>query len=537
MKHNKQQQLSHRQEKKPLLPRVLWAGIAVMAAGLAGVGICNRAEKPNQSAQNSAPAAAVESLRTFCPRPTDATALAGGQSSAIAPSGASAVESEVQVAQPISLFLSKVHAPDIGTKTLGNERIMIEMADSPSEAAAYAKKYDELVSAISTVLKRNFGADLSDEHVMGGMWTIVRKFLHMSYAVSADQSMPEALRSGTFDCQSSSFLFFDVAKQLGMKVEMAFVPMHVLIKTETHFIETTSGNWYPLRDIRKYRPLVYAITSDPQKIESVAYQTRGVVYAKEGNHQQAIAYYTKAIGLNSAIAEYYYGRAVSYCALGMHQEEIDDYTDGIRLNPEQAAYCNRANAYFALGKFREAIKDYDEIISLNPKYARAYNGLGNAYDKLGDLQRALWYYAKAIGLKPTEACFYANRASIWTDLGKPGQAAVDLSKAIALDSGNATSYNNRGGAYFALGKFQLAIDDFDKAIMLDSAYANAYNGRGGSYYSLGKAKQAIADFSRAIGLDPGRPDLYANRAIAYAGAGMEREAEADRQTYLALQKR
>ena len=71
--------------------------------------------------------------------------------------------------------------------------------------------------------------------------------------------------------------------------------------------------------------------------------------------------------------EYYNERGLEYAQEGDFDNAIAEYTRAILLDPKfTSAYHNRGFAYFKKQDFDRAIADYTEAIRLNPKYADAY---------------------------------------------------------------------------------------------------------------------------------------------------------------------
>jgi tetratricopeptide (TPR) repeat protein len=97
--------------------------------------------------------------------------------------------------------------------------------------------------------------------------------------------------------------------------------------------------------------------------EAKQHYDKGVEYGQQGRFDEAIAEYTKAILLDSSLAEAYSNRGNAYRALGEVQRAIADYAEAILLDPQDAGtYASRALAYTALGKDRSAEQDIDKAV-------------------------------------------------------------------------------------------------------------------------------------------------------------------------------
>ena len=99
----------------------------------------------------------------------------------------------------------------------------------------------------------------------------------------------------------------------------------------------------------------------------------GARLLREGQHQNAIPAFDKALRLNPRYTEAYNARGVTFNELAQYERALKDYDAALSLNPQYAeAYFNRANAYNDLGQAERAIKDYDEALRLDQNYLGAY---------------------------------------------------------------------------------------------------------------------------------------------------------------------
>jgi tetratricopeptide (TPR) repeat protein len=244
--------------------------------------------------------------------------------------------------------------------------------------------------------------------------------------------------------------------------------------------------------------------------QSLAWQSRGLVYAELGNAVQSVADFTEAIRLNPGNADLYNNRGGARADLGLGnmREAIADFDESIRLNPFNfEVYFNRGIAKGNLGDMRGAITDYDEAIRLNPEYAAAYNNRGATKRVLGDLETAIVDFNEAIRLNPEYAAAYNNRGVTKQDLGDLDGAIVDFDAAIYRDPKYAKAYHNRGNAKRVLGDLEAAIMDFDEAIRLNPASVFDYFNRGNSHYTRvqdgesdspkSDSMQALSDWRKA----------------------------------------
>jgi tetratricopeptide (TPR) repeat protein len=128
-----------------------------------------------------------------------------------------------------------------------------------------------------------------------------------------------------------------------------------------------------------------------KKIESktAIHYFKGVAHSLNGQRDEAIAEYDKAIELNPKLAMAYVNRGFAYDGKGLYDQAISDYTKAIELNPGFAGtYFNRGRAYLSKGQYDRAISDYSKAVELNPNFAWAYLNRGLAYYYKGEHDKA-----------------------------------------------------------------------------------------------------------------------------------------------------
>jgi tetratricopeptide (TPR) repeat protein len=161
--------------------------------------------------------------------------------------------------------------------------------------------------------------------------------------------------------------------------------------------------------------------------KSVDYNRQGVTDYNEGNYDQAIANFSKAIELIPGLVN---------------------------------AYNNRGNAYYRKGLYDEAIADYDKAIELDPTYTDPYNNRGYSYYRKGLYDRAIASYDKAVKIDPEYVTAYENRGLAQYNKGEHGRAIADFTKAIALNPKHVRAHKSRGDSYYTLNKLYRMCFDY-----------------------------------------------------------------------------
>jgi tetratricopeptide (TPR) repeat protein len=113
------------------------------------------------------------------------------------------------------------------------------------------------------------------------------------------------------------------------------------------------------------------------------YFNRGFAYSKKGQHNKAIADYTKAIELAPKNERIYQARAYAYEGNKQYDKALVDWSKAVELAPVEYNYLNRARLYRDRGQYDKAMADYDSLIQLDPEKAPGYWFRSIAYYEIG----------------------------------------------------------------------------------------------------------------------------------------------------------
>lgn len=138
-----------------------------------------------------------------------------------------------------------------------------------------------------------------------------------------------------------------------------------------------------------------AITFYPEY--SSAYFNRALLYLQNKDYTNALADYTRSLKYNDHDPETYNNRANIYVLLDKPNKAIEDYTSAIEFFPNYSeAYHNRAQIYLKQGKTSEAIEDFKIVLSLNPDLVIDYYNIACAYAIQNDIVHSLENLEKAL---------------------------------------------------------------------------------------------------------------------------------------------
>ena len=167
--------------------------------------------------------------------------------------------------------------------------------------------------------------------------------------------------------------------------------------------------------------------------------TKGMRAAEQGNHQQAVLFYTDAISAYPQYGQIYLYRSIAYFDLQMLNEALSDVNRAIELNTAPAiSYYDRGTYHLARKDLTAAKDDLHKSIELDPGDYRYHYNLGMAYFLSGSPQAALAAFSDSIDKNNRYASAYIMRASVWCARGWPESAIRDQEAAARLGATVAT---------------------------------------------------------------------------------------------------
>ena len=195
----------------------------------------------------------------------------------------------------------------------------------------------------------------------------------------------------------------------------------------------------------------------------------------------------------------YWLRGNMYKLNGDPQQALADYTRALELNnKDEDSYFNRGKILDDLGKPAEAIKDYNRSIALNRSHADVFNNRGWARFETGDTVHSIPDFDTAISLKPEYAEAFNNRGWVRTKCGEWPLAERDFKAAARLKKDYLRPWYNLAYLHNGLGQFNLAVADYDSILQINDQSADAYHFRGVSRINSGDTSGACADWNRAL---------------------------------------
>jgi tetratricopeptide (TPR) repeat protein len=301
-------------------------------------------------------------------------------------------------------------------RTVGSQRISIELKKESEKTTKYIERYNGLVSDIAGILREMNIAQGDEEKFFTEVWSVIYSNLKIKYGKGKHGFLSESLETNRWNCDTSVFLVFDVGRALGTELEIVDLPEHTLIAGKSFYFETAQykySEYHPIEELQNEYPVIYGRLREDKKIMSLAYYNMGHVYEAQGKYKKAFGCYNKAIEINPEDADIYDGRGFAYGELGEYDKALRDYGMAIEINPKDAtAYYHKGIVYWKLGKYEQAPDEFSSAIKIDPEDADHYQMRGRARLRMREVKGAAVDFIKGY----------------WFGLKKPVNAAADFIK-------------------------------------------------------------------------------------------------------------
>jgi Tfp pilus assembly protein PilF len=289
-----------------------------------------------------------------------------------------------------------------------------------------------------------------------------------------------------------------------------------------------------------------AFAFDRQTASSLARYIMAGIYEKQGDIDQAIQEYKKALKYDEKNPIIHLGLAAAYIKKKQVPLAIEEINRSIALEPDAVEpHAILALLYFSQDKLSEAGKEYERALQnaakLEPKNISVFKSLGILYLQEKDYKGAQETFTAIINMAPSdfEAHFYlANtldeqkkRDSAVVELKKVLELKPDyhqalnylgylyveenknlaeaeklIKKALELDPKNGAYIDSLGWLYFKQAKFKEAVKELEKASLLMED-PEIYEHLGDAYSKISDLVSARSSWERALKLDPDRLDV------------------------------
>src|SRR5438132_8257306 len=169
----------------------------------------------------------------------------------------------------------------------------------------------------------------------------------------------------------------------------------------------------------------------------------GLALKNQGQLDQAIAHYRRAINIWPDYVEAHYNLGGAYIEKGEFDEALAEYRRAIEIHPNEAdSHNNYGSALRELKQFDQAEIEYKRALSLRPQYLDARLNLGSLLLQRGRTAEAIANLETARRLQPNDATTHVTLALALMKNGQTGEAAAELNRALQLAPDKVSALNS-----------------------------------------------------------------------------------------------
>ncbi len=295
-----------------------------------------------------------------------------------------------------------------------------------------------------------------------------------------------------------------------------------------------------------------ALTLEPQAGTAEQYLTVGNAVFQQGNIDEALSCYRRAIELNPNLSQAYHNVAELLSVRQEWDEAIDAYRQSIEVKPDNAgSHYGLAKALGQLERWDEAVVAYRQVIELNGSSADIYHQFGDALANLQQWEEAASAYLQAIELNQNNSWSYNNLGGALIKLERWEEAVAAYRRAIALNPEFHWSYYNLGEALAKLGEWDEAVRAYQEAVKLqpdlpwiapklgdalrERAMSDLAKALGWYHRAIEQQPDDLQNYHKALEIQPDNAQLYVQLANGLAKQGNSNGAIVFYQMALQLQ--
>jgi tetratricopeptide (TPR) repeat protein len=181
----------------------------------------------------------------------------------------------------------------------------------------------------------------------------------------------------------------------------------------------------------------------------------GYIAARQGDHQRAADYVTRALQNMAASPEQIYF-AAHVCQLASRHADaaalFERYLE--RVPDHLPSLHGAAMSLTELGENEAALRYFERLTARHPQLAEGHYNKGSLLGTMGRYEEELAAYRKAIALKPNFGQAYVNVGVALRDLHRFDDALLQFKKALSIDPNDAGARTNRAQTNLLLGEFE-----------------------------------------------------------------------------------
>jgi tetratricopeptide (TPR) repeat protein len=246
----------------------------------------------------------------------------------------------------------------------------------------------------------------------------------------------------------------------------------------------------------------------------------GLALKNQGQLDQAIAHYRRAVNIWPDYVEAHYNLGGAYIEKGEFDEALAEYRRAIEIRPDEAdSHNNYGSALRELKQFDQAETEYKRALSLRPQYLDARLNLGSLLLQRGRTAEAITNLETARRSQPNDAATHVTLALALMKNGQASEAAAEFNRALQLAPDKVSALNSF--AWLLATAADDSVRDGKRAVQL-AERANALAGNNdptilhtlaAAYAEAGRFDEALQTARRAMKLASRADNIAVYNAI------------------------
>jgi len=163
----------------------------------------------------------------------------------------------------------------------------------------------------------------------------------------------------------------------------------------------------------------------------------GSVYRESGATQKATDAYKRALALNPGNEYAHLGMGILAGQAGLYQTAEAEYRAALQIAPEfSTALINLGALYVGMGRIEDGIREYERAIEMNPFYPQAFYNFGVALNKVNRNREAIAAYREAVALAPNFVAARLNLAILLYERQDREESVQQFEEVLRYDPTN-----------------------------------------------------------------------------------------------------
>lgn len=299
--------------------------------------------------------------------------------------------------------------------------------------------------------------------------------------------------------------------------------------------------WLDAGDLARSEPLFRALVKD-RAAEPAAEMGLGRIAAAQGNHEQAVAHFARAVELFPQMGAAHYALALSYRKLGRRDEaqrelalhgqhgpqwpaiKDDALERVVALKEDARTQIQRGMTLAEEGDLAGAIAAHEGALTHDPSSADAHENLISLYGQARNWDKAEEHYRALLALGVNLDDAHYDYGVLLGLQEKWDAAAAAYRQAIAANPQHANAHNNLGQVLERDRKFEEAAAQYRNAIDAQPGFRLARFNLSRMLIALGRPAEAIVELEKLVEpRDAEAPRYWFGLSVAHVRAGHKEE--------------